>query len=366
MQPNTPDRVRHRELLPKLLAVIACMIALGIAIVWLSIDYFALDYFSALLEKYDVPKRAEVMDMFLTSSHRGLLWASLASLVASLAAGYVLIKMILGPLYQMILVTRRVSAGDYTPRIQVSSKDEIGELGKAFNTMTDNLQRIEELRKRMVIDLAHELRAPLTNMRGYLEALSSGVLAATPQTIESLKEETLRLGNLTEDLMRLSVADSARLTLKKEGIDLQDIIVHSLKFYDAHFAQKSIAVKTQFPGASEKISADSEKLQQIVQNILDNAWRYTPRGGAVRISIGRFGGMLKVVVANTGEPLGAEHLSLIFERFYRIDRARSRELGGADIGLAIVKELVEAHGGRVGAESTEGENRIWFSLPEST
>ena len=358
-----PNRQRGSRLLAKLLGVIGLVIVLATAIVWSSIDFFAFDYFSSLLDQYHVPQKKEVLEMFLDAAHRGLIAAGLSSLALGLGAGLLLIRMILRPLYQMIDVARRMARSDYTSHVMADSDDEIGELGKAFNAMTDNLQRIEKLRRQMVVDVAHELRAPLTNIRGYLEALSTGLLPSTPKIIASLHEETLRLGNLTDDLMRLSAADAARLTLRKEPVDLGELVMHSLNLFRSRFAEKTIAVETQFKTGEQKVAADAEKLAQVVQNILDNAWRYTPHGGHVRISIEQTPGALKAICANTGDPIIGQDLSLIFERFYRVDKSRSREHGGAGIGLAIAKEMVEAHGGKVGAESVGGENRVWFTLP---
>jgi len=351
------------QLSAKLLGIIALVIMLATFIVWISIDYFAIDYFASLLDKYKVPKKNEVLQMFLDAAHHGLMWASLGALILGLGLGFLLIRMLLGPLYQMIGITGKISQGDYTSRVRIASRDEIGELGAAFNAMTDNLQRIEQLRKKMVIDVAHELRGPLTNIRGYLDALSNGVLPPTRKLVESLHDETLRLSNLSDDLMRLSVADAARLTLRRESIDLSELLAHTLNRFQAQFAEKAITIETQFPESSEPINADSEKLTQVVQNLLDNALRYTSRDGHVRIAMERGTNLVKVAFANTAEPISREDLALIFERFYRIDKSRSREHGGAGIGLAIVKELIEAHGGQVGAESAAGENWIWVTLP---
>lgn len=361
---SAPHGALQSGLLLKLLAVIALVVAVVSAIVWLSVDYFALRYFTDLLDTYQVPKKDEVIDMFLSSAHRGLAWGALLSLAGGLAVGFGLIRMVLGPLYQMIRITRRISAGDFSARAPVSAQDEVGELGRAFNAMTNNLQRIEDLRKRMVVDIAHELRSPLTNIRGYLEALSTGVMEPTQQTIEALHDETRRLSNLTEDLMRLSAADAARLTLRRTSADPRLTLMQTLQLFKTHFADKDITVEPPAEGATGEIAVDVEKLQQIFQNVLDNAWRYTPRGGRLKIAIERASRGIRVTLANTGDPIAQEHLPLMFERFYRLDAARSRESGGgAGIGLSIVKELVEAHGGEVRAESAAGENRIWFTLP---
>lgn len=351
------------RLLTKLLGVIALALLLATVIVWASIDFFAFEHFSGLLDKYQVPDKNEVLDMFLEAAHRGVVLAGLGALALGLGASFLLIRLILSPLYQMIGVTRNIAQGDYSPRVQIVSRDEIGALGASINAMTDNLQRIEQLRKKMVVDVAHELRGPLTNVRGYLEALSNGVLPPSRTVVDALHEESLRLSNLADDLLRLSVADGARSTLRREAIDLRELVLRSLEPFKARFDEKGIAVDIQEVRAIEPVHADGEKIPQVLQNLLDNAVRYTPRGGRVRLLVERNSERSKVTVSSTGEPISDANLALIFERFYRIDKSRSREHGGAGIGLAIVKELIEAHGGKVGAERRAGENRIWFTLP---
>ena len=163
--------------------------------------------------------------------------------------------------------------------------------------------------------------------------------------------------------MRLSVADSARLTLDRETIDLREFLPHALKLFEAQFAEKRISTQTRIASGAELVFADTEKLAQIMQNLLHNAWQYTSPEGQMRIAVERADRGIKIIVANSGEPSAQEDLTLIFERFYRVDKSRSRKHGGAGIGLAIVKDLVEAHGGHVGAESSAGENRIWCVLP---
>ena len=215
----------------------------------------------------------------------------------------------------------------------------------------------------MVVDVAHELRAPLTNIRGYLEAMRDGVVPPSAKVVESLHEETVRLGNLLDALMRLSAADAASLTLERKVIDLNELVTRSLNVFAQQFADKAISPRLRVADGAERAMADSEQIAQVMQNLMDNALRYTPHGGTVRISIERASDAIKVVFANTGEAIATQDLPLIFERFYRVEKSRSRESGGAGIGLAIVKELVEAHGGGVGAGSSAGENRIWFTLP---
>ena len=247
--------------------------------------------------------------------------------------------------------------------MQISSNDETGQLASAFNQMADSLQRIEQLRKTMVIDVAHELRTPLTNIRGYLEALSDGVVAPSKETMESLQEETIRLAQLVEDLLQLAHADAFRGTLHPRKVDLPALASKTLELFRPKFAAKGILVDMDLSHVQGDVMADPEKLAQVFRNLLQNAWQYTPDGGKVRISSERLSGRIKLSFTNTGEEIPKEDLPFIFERFYRGEKSRSREHGGAGIGLAIVKELIEAHGGQVSAESSPDETRVWFSLP---
>ena len=351
------------SLVAKFVGVKALGMLVALAIVWVSIDFFAVDYFSSMLDRFEVPDKREVLGMFLQTAHRYLVWGGVVGISVALCVGVLFIRMILNPLHQMLGITVEIAKGDFKSRVAILSNDEIGELGRTFNAMADNLERTEQLRKKMVVDVAHELRAPLTNMRGYLEALGDGVVQPDAKVIALLHEETLRLGNLSEDLMRLSVADAAQLTLERKMVDLREFLPHALKLFEVQFAEKDITTDTQIVAGAERIYADVEKLAQIMQNLLHNAWKFTSLEGNVRITVERTKGFVKIVVANTGELIAQGDLLLIFERFYRVDKSSSRERGGAGIGLAIVKDLVEAHGGHVGAESSVGENRIWFELP---
>lgn len=352
----------NSRLLRKLLLVIVIVIALGMAIVWVAIDLFAAEYHSFLMERYNLPK-AEVQHIFLAAAHRYILWSALIALVLAGSLSFLLIRRILGPLYQMGIITGRIARGDYTARVRVTSSDEIGELAKSFNRMTDSLQRFEQLRETMVANVSHELRAPLTNMRGYLEAMSDGVLPPSRKNFELLHEETLRLTALSNDLLTLSKADVAYSTLSPKTINLREFIPQTLDLFNVQFAAKEIAVETKLLDGANEVMADPDKLGQVVHNLLQNAWQYTPRGGRVRVLVEPSPGWTKVIFANTGDGIDSEDLPFIFERFYRVEKSRSREYGGAGIGLAIVKELMEAHGGQVGAESSSAETHVWFTLP---
>lgn len=350
------------RLLWKLLGVNIAAIGVVILIVWVAIDYLASTYFMALMEKYNISPTA-VHQMFLEATHRSLIWASLATLGLAVILCFLLTRKVLNPLSQMTGVAGKIASGDYRARVRISSTDEIGQLAAAFNRMADSLQRIEQLRKTMVIDVAHELRTPLTNMRGYLEAFDDGVLAPSKETLQSLHEETLRLAKLVEDLLQLAKADAARGSLRRQEVLLQELIVRSLDLFRSQFNTRGISVETQLTNGADRVMADPDKLAQVVRNLLQNALQYTPPGGRVRISSERLPGTIKLIFGNTGEEIAREDLPFIFERFYRGEKSRSREHGGAGIGLAIVKELIEAHGGHVEAESSPVETRVCFALP---
>jgi two-component system, OmpR family, sensor histidine kinase BaeS len=350
------------RLLWKLLGINVLVIGMVMLVVWLSLDYLAADYFMVLIKQYHISPTA-AHEMFLAASHRSLIWASLGALTLAGILSFLLTRKVLRPLAQMSESTTRIAAGDYTARVLTASNDEVGQVAMAFNRMAENLQRIEHLRKTMILDVAHELRTPLTNMRGYLEALRDGVVVPSKETFESLHEETLRLVRLVEDLLQLARADAARGTLSLKIIDLQVLVSRVLDLFRPRFAVKDIVVEEQLSGIQGPIMGDAEKLAQVLRNLLQNAWQYTPAGGTVRVSGERSPEGFRLTFTNTGGEIAEEDLPFIFERFYRGEKSRSRELGGAGLGLAIVKELVEAHGGHVGAAVTPSETRIWFILP---
>jgi two-component system sensor histidine kinase BaeS len=362
MAERKPDSHGTGHLLWKLVAIHISLIAFVIAIVWLAIDTLAADYLTKLMQKYHVSPTA-THEMFVHAVHRYLIWATLAGLLLAVLLSFLLLKRVLKPLLQMTQITQRIAQGDYSAKVPVLSQDEIGQLALSFNRMAESLQRIEQFRKKMVLDVAHELRTPITNIQGYLEALTDGVLEPSRKTFETLQEETDRLVRLVEDLLRLSKADAARASLHKRDIFLADWVEQVLDSFKDPFQARNITLRIDFPDRSIRVEADPDKLLQVVINLLQNALQYTPPGGRVKISSARLPAEIQIIFANTGGEIEASDLPYIFERFYRGEKSRSREHGGAGIGLAIVKELIDAHNGRVGAEIFQGEIQVWFTLP---
>lgn len=351
-----------QRLLWKLLLINVPVIAVIILVIWLAIDHLAANYFMVLMEKYMVAP-TETHQAFLAAIHRYLIWASLAALALAFVLSYLLTRRVLRPLSEIAEITREVARGRFSARVAVASQDEVGQLGVAFNRMADSLAQVEQLRKTMVADLAHELRTPLTNLRGYFEALSDGVLPPSRETFQMLQQETLRLVHLVEDLQQLARADAAKAFLQRQKLSLPEELGQLLRLYRPNFEIKEITVTTHFAPGSEGVSADRDKLLQALRNLVENACKYTPENGQLSIASETVKGGIRVTFSNSGEGIAEKDLPFIFERFFRADRSRSRDAGGAGIGLAIVKELIEAHGGRVGAESSPGETCIWFTLP---
>ena len=349
------------RLLWKLLAVNLPVIVLVILVVWLSIDFLAADYFAALMRKYNISPK-EIHQVFLDAVHRYIINASLLAMIMAVTLSFILTRRVLRPLYAMSEVSRKVSLGDFTARAEVSSKDEVGQFGVMFNQMADNLEKIENLRKTMLVDIAHELRTPLTTVRGYLEGLADGVIPPSKEMFSMLKEEILRLVRLAQDLQQLTRAEAAKIYLRREEIALPNLVERVIELYRHDFEAKSIRVDLDFGGNVPAVQADRDKIVQVLGNIVQNACRYTPGHGEFRVRTKKHKDGVKLIFSNTCKDFQKEDVGLIFERFYRADKSRSRESGGAGIGLSIVKALVEAHGGEVGASYDEGVIHVWFSL----
>lgn len=337
------------------------VIAVIIAIIWFAFDQLAADYFMVLMDEYMVSPTA-THHAFLAAVHRYLLWASVGALVLASLLSYLLTRRVLRPLLQMNEASRQIAKGNFTARVEAGRADEIGELGTAFNMMGDNLEKLERLRKTMVADVAHELRTPLTNLRGYLEGLSDGVISPDKQTFDMLQQENLRLVKLVEDLGQLARADAADAFLERQDVDLIECLRKVLTLYQMNFDEKKIRIETRLP-ESLTVRADHDKLLQAIRNLVENCGKYTPVCGSVEISCAADRQAARVTFVNSGSGIQGKDIPFIFERFFTADPSRSRDAGGAGIGLAIVKQLIEAHGGKVGAQSSAGQTCVWFELP---
>ena len=354
--------MRQRLLWKLLIGHIVPIFAIFSLVVWQAVDRQSAEYYAELVERFHVAP-VDAHARFLEAIHHHMFWGVFVALIFSLLFTYLLTSWVLRPLLQITAITKKVADGNYSERVNVLSRYEGGQLADAFNHMADNLEMVERLRKNMVADISHELRTPLTNLRGYLEGLSDSVIEPTRETFQMLEQEVLRLVNLVEDLQQLARADAAKAFLDCQDLSLHELLRQIMELYRPNFHEKELEVQWQLDLDSELVTADRDKLLQAIRNLVDNAWKYTPQRGTVTISTQRTADGVKTIFSNSGTVVADKDIPFLFERFFRTDRSRSRDVGGAGIGLSIVKELIEAHGGTVGAESGENGTRVWFVLP---
>ena len=302
---------------------------------------------------------------FVSTVNRWILFAVLGAGGLAVLLAVALTRRILGPVESLTAAARRMEAGDLSQRVVARSSDEIGELAHAFNGMADALQRNEALRRSLVTDVAHELRTPLTNLRCQIEAIQDGLQPADAATIRSLHEETLILSRLVTDLQDLAMAEAGRLPLQKGPVDAAEAVEAALASVRPLAEGRGVTLRADI-GEPLVVTADRERLGQILRNLLTNAVTHTPEGGMVSVATRRDGAGVTIAVRDTGPGIALDHLARIFDRFYRADSSRARATGGSGLGLAIVKQLVEAHGGAVRAENGPSGGAVFiFTLPAS-
>ena len=286
--------------------------------------------------------------------------SAFAVIVAVVVAG-VLGAMLARPLREIGGAARRIAEGDYEARIPRDGPEEIVSLSDSFNQMAAALEEQERMRREFIANAAHELRTPLTNLQGYLEALRDGVIEPDRATFESLWDEAERLVRLSRSLDTLAMGDAGAPAAPVD-LDLAATIRAAVDLARPAILAAGLELSVELPDTLS-VRADPDQLAQVVGNLLQNAIRYTPPAGRVSVRAERRPADVLVSVANSGDGIPAGDLPHVFERFYRVDKSRDRASGGAGIGLAIVRQIVEAVGGAVGVESRDGMTRFWFSLP---
>ncbi len=299
--------------------------------------------------------------MFQDSVGWVIVATSIFAVVVAIAVAGVLGAMLARPLREIGGAARRIAEGDYEARIPRQGPEEIVSLSDSFNQMAAALEEQERMRREFIANAAHELRTPLTNLQGYLEALRDGVIEPERATFESLWDEAERLVRLSRSLDTLAAGDAGAPAAPIE-LDLATTIRAAVDLARPAILAAGLDVSVELPD-SLPARGDPDQLAQVVGNLLQNAIRYTPSGGRVSVRAERRPADVLVSVANSGDGIPAGDLPHVFERFYRVDKSRDRASGGAGIGLAIVRQIVEAAGGAVGAESRDGMTRFWFSLP---
>ena len=307
-----------------------------------------------------LPTLQELME----SMNRFLLIGGLLAIGLALILTFLLSRRVSSPIQALATTAGQLGRGDLSRRVEVTDKGEIGELAQAFNSMATNLEQAEQLRRNLVADVAHELRTPLSNLQGYLEAIRDEVMQPDAATIRALSEEAALLARLVDELQELSLAEAGELKLVYQAEDVVALVKQTATPWESQAAVKEITLSLDLPDRLPPVNVDWQRISQVLHNLLENAVAHTGRGGKITIAAARKGDWVEVCVEDTGEGIPAEDLPNVFERFYRVDKSRARATGGSGLGLTIAKRLVEAHGGRIDAQSILGRgSRFSFSLP---
>jgi signal transduction histidine kinase len=310
-------------------------------------------------------------ERFLASITGTLLWASLAASLVAILLGLAFAASVTGPLAVLSAAARRVTAGDLSTPVDVSGRDEISELSVSFNAMIRELTRLEEAKKRIIADAAHELRTPVSLIQGTVEAMIDGVYPLDVATLESVHEETLRLSRLIDTLRELEIIESGELKLELEEVDPTEIAEKAVSLFSSQAAGKGIRLSVEEPKTKPpRLLADYVRLGEVVYNLVSNAIKHSSPGSLVRIGVSEETGaagerrMVRIAVEDSGPGIPIEERQRIFERFYRIDRSRSQDGGGRGLGLAIAAEIAKAHGGGIEVGDSElGGAAFIVSLP---
>ena len=303
---------------------------------------------------------------FRASFNEALTYAALAAMIVAIALSLFFSRSVIAPVRAMSLASQRIADGRYDERVRVNGTDELAQLALYFNQMAEKLNQIETMRRRLIGDVSHELRTPLTAIKGSMEGLMDGVLPATNETYQQIHTEADRLNRLVDDLQELSRVEARAYQLDIRPMDVSTLARTVTKRLAPHSESKRISLDLELAPDLPRVLADEDRAVQVLTNLTGNALQYTPEGGRITISAERIDNEVQISVNDTGVGIPPEHLSHIFDRFYRVDKSRSRQSGGGSgIGLTIARALVEAHGGRIWAESA-GDGRgstFVFTLP---
>jgi len=284
--------------------------------------------------------------------------------VLTIILGLLLMRRFVTPLSEVIAAARSLADGDLSARVRVSGPDDLRVLSDSFNHMADALQRGDTERRNMLADIAHELRTPLTVIRGRLEGIVDGVYPADEGHIAPALEETYLLERLVEDLRLLTLAETRQLPFERREVDLTDLARHVIDLFQAEAEEKGIRLSRESGPAPVSVSLDPQRTEQVISNLVANALRYTPEGGNISITVRQDADGALLTVSDNGPGVAADDLPRLFDRFWRGEKSRSRALGGAGLGLAIARQLVEAQQGSIRARNRNGSGlEITISFP---
>jgi histidine kinase len=296
-----------------------------------------------------------------------LLLSSLAAIVAAAGVSIVMTRRIVRPVRQLAAASHRLADGHYGERVPARGGDELAELAASFNTMAFALEQTETRRRELLGDVAHELRTPLAAIGGYMEGLTDERLAPDPEIFLRVSRDVARLQRIVSDLEELSRLEAGALSLDRKPVQVGQLIADAVERLRGQTEDKGLSLEVRVESGLPTARADPDRVQQVLLNLIGNAIQYTSAAGRITVSAQSRAGAVEIRVTDTGIGIAPEHLPHVFERFYRVDRSRARAGGGSGLGLTIARHIIEAHGGRIWAESP-GPGRgstFAFTLPLS-
>jgi two-component system sensor histidine kinase BaeS len=291
--------------------------------------------------------------------------AGIAAIVAAGVVSWIVTQRIMRPIRTIAEASQQIAEGHYEQRITRTSRDELGGMVDSFNRMAASLAGTESMRQQLIADVSHELKTPLASIKGYMEGLQDGVIPATPETFQLVHREADRLQRLVHDLQELSRAEAGVVPLAVQPHVPAELVSTVIARLQPQFAEKNVTLTADVPVDLPAVGADADRIEQVLTNLLGNALQYTPDGGAVTVTARSSGDGVEFSVQDTGLGLRPDDLTRIFQRFYRVDKSRSRASGGSGIGLTIARHIIEAHSGRIWAESPGPHqgSTFYFTLP---
>jgi signal transduction histidine kinase len=313
-----------------------------------------------------VMSSTEQMEQSLSAVRKLLLLSGMGAFLLALGITWIVAQVLSRPLLQMQKATRKIAVGELETRLDIRSKDEIGSLAEAINDLAVDLQRYRDTRQELFSNISHELRTPITYLEGYTKVVRNELYETEDEKnlyLDIIFQEAVRLQHLVDDVFDLAKMEEGQIVLDLQWLDLSELLEQAVSKVRLKAREKGLELSVSYSGHAVPVHADGKRMEQIILNLLENALRYTERGGAEVQLLYQADGVT-LVVEDTGMGIPEEELPYIFERFYRVEKSRSREFGGTGLGLSIVKKLIELQDGEITVTSKAGTgSRFEIQLP---
>jgi signal transduction histidine kinase len=315
-------------------------------------------------ENISSPPPPPQLNTLLDNLRRSIFISGLVALVLGTGFALIISNWMLSPIRKLRLAVSKFGTGDFSERVIIGGTGEVAELGETFNIMASNIDKARKQRESLIADISHELRTPISNIQGYIEAISDKILEPDAENLKIIHNQIIQLSTIVEDLRVLAVADAGQLSLDRKQHDIADTLEECVKSFELKAGEKNIELKIEHQSDIRSFLFDNDRIKQVINNLLSNAIMYSPRGSRIILSSVEIHGTVQIAVKDNGVGIPSDEVEYIFDRFYRVDPSRNKNTGGRGLGLAITKELVEAHGGNISVESVRGEGTTFlFTIP---